>query len=142
MYAATAWVKEAVGSEARAIHVHELPGATTSTVDALDVDRVHGTVEHLVLRRYTDPAVLESEPDAVNREVAVLGARLPREAWRVRGRIGYVGHEPLLYRDLTVGENLRFHARLYRLEAPDRRIAELLDRVGMARREDEVVGNL
>jgi heme exporter protein A len=75
-------------------------------------------------------------------EVAVLGARLPREAWRVRGRIGYVGHEPLLYRDLTVGENLRFHARLHALEAPDRRIAELLDRVGMARREDEVVGNL
>jgi ABC-type multidrug transport system ATPase subunit len=60
----------------------------------------------------------------------------------VRGRIGYVGHEPLLYRDLTVGENLRFHARLHGLEAPDRRIAELLDRVGMARREDEVVGNL
>jgi heme exporter protein A len=75
-------------------------------------------------------------------EVAVLGARLPREAWRVRGRIGYVGHQPLLYRDLTVGENLRFHARLHGLEAPDRRIAELLDRVGMARREDEVVGNL
>lgn len=75
-------------------------------------------------------------------EVAVLGARLPREAWRVRGRIGYVGHEPLLYRDLTVGENLRFHARLHGLEAPDRRIAELLDRVGMARRKDEVVGNL
>ena len=72
----------------------------------------------------------------------MLGARLPREAWRVRGRIGYVGHEPLLYRDLTVGENLRFHARLHGLEAPDRRIAELLDRVGMARREDEVVGNL
>jgi len=70
----TAWVKEAVGSDARAIHVHELPGATTSTVDALDVARVHGTVEHLVLRRYTNPAVLESEPDAVNREVAVLGA--------------------------------------------------------------------
>jgi heme exporter protein A len=75
-------------------------------------------------------------------EVAVLGARLPREAWRVRGRIGYVGHQPLLYRDLTVGENLRFHARLHGLEAPDRRIAELLDRVGMVRREDEVVGNL
>jgi heme ABC exporter ATP-binding subunit CcmA len=75
-------------------------------------------------------------------EVAVLGARLPREAWKVRGRIGYVGHEPLLYRDLTVGENLRFHARLHGLDAPGRRIAELLELVGMERREDEVVGNL
>ena len=75
-------------------------------------------------------------------EVAVLGARLPREAWKVRGRVGYVGHEPLLYRDLTVGENLRFHARLHGLDAPDRRIAELLELVGMERRANEVVGNL
>jgi aminoglycoside phosphotransferase (APT) family kinase protein len=51
-----------------------MSGATTSTVDALDVDRAHGPVQHLVLRRYTDPAVLEAEPDAVAREVAVLGA--------------------------------------------------------------------
>jgi aminoglycoside phosphotransferase (APT) family kinase protein len=72
--AVTAWVRDAVGTDARSVHVHELPGATTSTVDVIDVDRVHGTVEHLVLRRYTDPTVLASEPDAVNREVAVLGA--------------------------------------------------------------------
>ena len=44
---------------------------------------------------------------------SVLGAALPREAWKVRGRIGLLGHEPLLYRDLTVRENLRFHARLH-----------------------------
>jgi len=75
-------------------------------------------------------------------EVSVLGCRLPREAWRARGRIGFVGHEPLLYRDLTVAENLRFHARLHGLEAPDRRIAELLERVGMARREGELARNL
>ena len=44
---------------------------------------------------------------------SVLGAELPREAYRVRGRIGLLGHEPMLYRDLTVRENLRFHARLH-----------------------------
>jgi heme exporter protein A len=75
-------------------------------------------------------------------EVTVLGCRLTREAWRARGRIGYVGHEPLLYRDLTVGENLRFHARLYGLEEPERRITELLERVGMALREGELTRNL
>jgi heme exporter protein A len=75
-------------------------------------------------------------------EVSVLGCRLPREAWRARGRIGYIGHEPLLYRDLTVGENLRFHARLHGLDAPEPRIGELLERVGMARREGELARNL
>ena len=40
-------------------------------------------------------------------EASVLGAPLPRQAWRVRGRIGYLGHQPLLYRDLSVRENLR-----------------------------------
>jgi heme exporter protein A len=75
-------------------------------------------------------------------EVVVLGARLPREAWRARGRIGFLGHEPLLYRDLTVAENLRFCARLHRAESPDDRIRALLDRVGMSRRADELARNL
>ena len=75
-------------------------------------------------------------------EVAVLGCRLPRDAWRARGRIGYVAHEPQLYRDLTVAENMRFHARLHGLEAAEPRIAELLDRVGMSRRAGELARNL
>ena len=68
---------------------------------------------------------------------AVLGATLPREAWAVRGRIGLLGHEPLLYRDLSVRENLRFHARLHGVG--EGRAAALLDAVGMARRADEPV---
>jgi heme exporter protein A len=76
-------------------------------------------------------------------EVSVLGCALPREAWRARGRIGFLGHEPLLYRDLTGTENLRFAARLYGLEADGAsRIAELLDRVRMTSRADELVRNL
>jgi heme exporter protein A len=74
---------------------------------------------------------------------SVLGCALPREAWRVRGRVGYLGHEPLLYRDLTVAENLRFHARLHGVNgAAGERIAELLARVGMSRRAGELVRNL
>jgi len=76
-------------------------------------------------------------------EIRVLGHELPRQRWRVRGRIGYLGHEPLLYRDLTVSENLRFHARLHRLsgEGADRS-SKLLDAAGLARRGDELVRNL
>jgi heme exporter protein A len=72
--------------------------------------------------------------------VVVLGSALPREAWAVRGRIGLLGHEPLLYRDLSVRENLRFHARLHDVDVA--RAAELLDAVGMARRADEPVRSL
>jgi heme exporter protein A len=70
----------------------------------------------------------------------VLGAELPREAHRARGRIGLLGHEPMLYRDLTVRENLRFHARLHRV--PNVRIEELVGQVGLAARADDPVRTL
>jgi heme exporter protein A len=77
-------------------------------------------------------------------QVRVLGAPLPAEAWKVRGRIGFLGHEPLLYRDLSGRENLRFQARLHGLgtEAAEWRIAELLTAVGMKRRADQRVAEL
>jgi len=77
-------------------------------------------------------------------EVSVLGCSLPREAWKLRGRIGYLGHEPLLYRDLSGRENLRFHARLHGSGAAEAeaRITELLGAVEMERRADERVAEL
>jgi heme exporter protein A len=77
-------------------------------------------------------------------EAVVLGCSLPGEAWQLRGRIGYLGHEPLLYRDLTGRENLRFHARLHGIdgEAAEARIDTLLAATGMDRRADERVAEL
>jgi heme exporter protein A len=75
-------------------------------------------------------------------EVEVLGAELPRNAYRARGRIGYLGHSPLLYRELTVIENLEFNARLRRIGSPRRRIDDLLDAAGLGRRGGELVRNL
>src|SRR3954467_2215009 len=49
----------------------------------------------------------------------VLGAELPREAWKGHGKGGTLGHEPLLYRELSGRENLRYHARLH--SVPERR---------------------
>ncbi|MEX2253514.1 MAG: ABC transporter ATP-binding protein [Thermoleophilaceae bacterium] len=73
-------------------------------------------------------------------EARVLGSALPGEAWRVRGRIGYLGHDPLLYRDLSGRENLRYHARLH--DAPQARVEELLAAVGMERRANDRVRDL
>ena len=70
----------------------------------------------------------------------VLGAELPREAYRTRGRTGLLGHEPLLYRDLTVHENLRFHARLHGVDAG--RVDALVEQVGLAPRADDPVRTL
>ena len=70
-------------------------------------------------------------------EVSVLGEPLPRRGWAVRGRLGLLGHDPLLYRDLTGRENLLYHARLHRV--PEARIAEVLAAVGMEGRDDEPV---
>jgi len=77
-------------------------------------------------------------------EVRVLGCTLPGEAWKLRGRIGYLGHEPLLYRDLSGRENLRFQARLHGVEreSAEARIEELLRAVGMQRRADERIAEL
>jgi heme exporter protein A len=70
----------------------------------------------------------------------VLGGALPDEAWKVRGRVGYVGHDPLLYRELSGRENLLFHARLHRVS--ETRVEELIGAVGMKRRADDPVREL
>src|SRR5688572_13157840 len=89
-------------------------------------------------------------------EARVLGHALPEQGWAVRGRVGLLGHDPLLYRDLSARENLRFHARLHGLVGRGggrrprgggagtgaERIEMLLGAVGMTRRADEPVHTL
>jgi heme exporter protein A len=73
-------------------------------------------------------------------DARVLGLKLPAEAWKARGRIGLLAHEPLLYRDLSARENLRYHAKLHGV--PLQRGEALLDAVGLARRAEEPVRDL
>jgi heme exporter protein A len=48
-----------------------------------------------------------------------------------RRTIGYLGHEPLVYRELTPLENLTLFGRLYRLPERGERIGMLLERFGL-----------
>ena len=59
----------------------------------------------------------------------------------MRGRIGLLGHEPLLYRELTARENLRFHARLHGVAAAARR-ASCWRRARWSTRADEPLRTL
>jgi heme exporter protein A len=70
-------------------------------------------------------------------DVLVFGEPLPRRAFAVRAKLGLLAHEPLLYRELTGRENLRYHAALHRV-APER-VEEVLCAVGMERRAEEPV---
>lgn len=48
-----------------------------------------------------------------------------------RARLGYLGHEPLVYRELTALENLDLYGRLYRVPERRERIGMLLERFGL-----------
>jgi heme exporter protein A len=72
--------------------------------------------------------------------VRVLGAALPGERWKVPAQVGFLGHEPLLYRDLTGRENLTYHARLHGVDGS--RVEEVLAGVGMERRADDPLHDL
>ena len=48
-----------------------------------------------------------------------------------REDVGFVAHEPLVYRELSAMENLRMYARLYRVAEPGERIGMLLERFGL-----------
>jgi heme exporter protein A len=77
-------------------------------------------------------------------EVTVLDCKLPKETHGLRGRVGYLGHEPLLYRDLSPRENLELVAALHGLEpeAAGQRIEVLFETVGMSARAGDRVAEL
>ncbi len=75
-------------------------------------------------------------------EVRVLGSSLPDDGYAVRGRIGFLGHDPLLYRELSGRENLRFHARLHAVANGTARVQAVLEAVGMQARADDPVAEL
>jgi ABC-type multidrug transport system ATPase subunit len=57
-----------------------------------------------------------------------------------RGQIGYLAHEPLVYRELTALENLDLYGRLYRVPERRERIGMLLERFGLWEARGERTG--
>ncbi len=71
--------------------------------------------------------------------LTVMGHALPDKAQRVRPHLGYLGHDPLVYLDLTALQNLELFADLYGVPDARRRIEDLLDQVGLLPRAFEPV---
>jgi heme exporter protein A len=61
--------------------------------------------------------------------IAPTGGELSVDA--ERSQLGFLAHEPLVYRELTGGENLLLFARLYRVVEPRERVGMLLERFGL-----------
>ena len=75
-------------------------------------------------------------------EIHINGLSTRRNGVRVRGAIGVVTHEPLLYEGLTGAENLRFFARMFALDRVEERISAVAAQMGVADRLDARVGTL
>jgi len=72
-------------------------------------------------------------------ELHLFGKSVARHGAKLRATIGLIGHQSLLYRDLSARENLIFFGRLYRIADPADRADELLSAVGLSDRANDPV---
>lgn len=70
----------------------------------------------------------------------VAGLDVERDAQEVRRMVGFVGHQPYLYDELTAQENLLFFGRMYGVRDARSRAQELLQRAGLEKRAHERAG--
>lgn len=81
-----------------------------------------------------------TKPDAGT--ITVAGLDCVRDAQQVRRLVGFVGHQPYLYEELTALENLLFFGRMYTITHARERALYLLRRVGLGKRMQERVSTL
>ena len=75
-------------------------------------------------------------------DISVLGLQIPRDAEKLRLRIGYMTQKFSLYDDLSVSENMHFMARIYGMSrsAARDRVSQLLDRYALTSMRDRLAG--
>ena len=116
----------------------------TPVLRGIDLDVHQGTVLSLLGPNGSGKTTLIrvlatlTRPDAG--EVRIAGAGLGRQSARLRRLVGVVGHDPLLYDDLTARENLRFACRMFGLDRIDERVDAVSDLIGMSPDLDRRIG--
>ncbi|WFU43974.1 ABC transporter ATP-binding protein [Bradyrhizobium sp. CB82] len=75
-------------------------------------------------------------------EGTCLGYDIKRDAERIKRQVGYMTQRFSLYQDLSVRENLEFVARLYGMRDARGAAAEMINRLGLSGREEQLAGEL
>ena len=71
-----------------------------------------------------------------------LGYDIRTETDKIKRQVGYMTQRFSLYQDLSVSENLEFVARLYGMRDPRRSAREMIARLGLNGREEQLAGEL
>jgi heme ABC exporter ATP-binding subunit CcmA len=74
-------------------------------------------------------------------DVFLCGAS-PASNPHLRSMIGYVGHQPMVYQDLTACENLRHTARLYQLGEVETAVSQAIKAFKLTKYQDQPVRTL
>ncbi len=75
-------------------------------------------------------------------EGTVLGFNIRTESLRIKHEVGYMTQKFSFYEDLTIGENLEFVARLYRLKPVEDHVSKTLEDLGLTTRRNQLAGTL
>lgn len=75
-------------------------------------------------------------------EGRVLGHDIRREGAAIKRNVGYMTQRFSFYEDLTIAENLRFVAGLYRLHPAEEAVRDTLASLGLTARRDQLAGAL
>jgi len=119
---------------------------TTQALDGVDLDIGAGEMFGLLGPNGAGKTTLVrllstlARPDAGS--LAVDGFDTVTQAAEVRRRLGVVFQENNVDRDLTVRQNLAFHARLHRLDDVAGRVDAMIGRLGLGGRGDDPVDRL
>jgi len=91
----------------------------------------------------TTMRILSTLLDPTSGEIKIMGFDLRKDTRRIREMIGFAPETPLLYDRLTALENLKLFANYYHipLRESDKKIEELLHKVGMWEWRNELVKN-
>jgi len=71
-----------------------------------------------------------------------LGHDIVRQTYAIKREVGYMTQRFSLWEDLTIRENLEFVARMYGMRQRRAAVSELLEELGLARRQHELAGTL